>query len=210
MAIIVPTVTAENTHVYREQVERLEVFAERVHIDLMDGVFTPNTSISASQVWLPKGLVSDIHVMYQNPIDAVQALVPLRPNLIVIPAESDFSIEAILGITKNTGVKIGVALLPDTSVDSVATIISSIDHLLIFSGNLGYQGGSFADVKLLEKVAQAKNYNQNIEIGWDGGVNDSNVPALASGGIEVLNVGGYIHTAPNPGLAYNALKALIP
>jgi pentose-5-phosphate-3-epimerase len=44
-----------------------------------------------------------------------------------------------------------------------------------------------------------------LEIGWDGGINDRNISQLVFGGVDVLNVGGYIQNANNPERAYNSL-----
>lgn len=210
MSQIVPTITAENPHVFREQAERVQSFAERVHIDLMDGVFTPNQSLDTSQVWLLDGLVNDIHLMFQYPQDVLEQLVVLAPALIVIPAEATFDIDEVVELLHANGIKLGIALLAETSVEMVKELLPKIDHLLIFSGNLGYQGGSVANLGLLAKITAAKAINPELEIGWDGGVNNSNVAQLTSAGVDVINVGGSIHAAPDPGLAYHALTALIP
>ena len=33
----------------------------------------------------------------------------------------------------------------------------------------------------------------DLEFGWDGGITDQNVAVLVNGGVDVLNVGGFIH-----------------
>jgi len=84
----------------------------------------------------------------------------------------------------------------------------SFDHVLVFSGNLGRHGGE-ADLGLLEKVRQIKAHHPEVEIGWDGGINDQNVKQLVEAGVEVLNVGGYIQKADDPEHAYATLKRVI-
>lgn len=210
MAQIVPTITVENAHVYREQVERVEGFARRIHIDLMDGVFTPNKSVAPEAAWWPEGMKADVHVMFQEPANAIEVLLKLSPKLIIIPAESEFDFAQLQKFRTESKAQFGVALLPETSIASVQGVLQQVDHLLIFSGNLGYQGGSVADLTLLEKVQQAKSINPNIEIGWDGGVNAENVRQLADAGVDIINSGGYIHRAPDPALAYHNLVKLLP
>lgn len=210
MATIVPTITAENPHIYREQVERVQAFASRLHIDLMDGIFTPNKSVGVEQIWWPEGTIADIHLMFQNPEEQLETVTKLKPNSVIIHAESSIDIEEFVKELRQSGINCGVALFPETSVESLGDAIRHIDHLLIFSGNLGYQGGSFANLDLLEKVAQAKALNPALEIAWDGGINETNVRALAAAGVEVLNVGGYVQAAPDAGLAYKTLVELLP
>jgi ribulose-phosphate 3-epimerase len=102
------------------------------------------------------------------------------------------------------GIRAGLAILPGTSVESVEQIINSFDHLLIFSGDLGHFGGK-ADLSLLAKAQEAKEHHPDLEIGWDGGVNDQNAKQIADGGIDVLNVGGFIQNATNSEEAYGKL-----
>ncbi len=209
MATIVPTITAEESHTFRAQIETIEPFADRLHIDLMDGEFTPNKSLKIDAVWLPEDTTTDIHLMYQNPEAELDTLIKLKPATVVIPAESDCDVSAFAKALNDEGIQLGLALLPGTTVDSVQHILSSVQHVLIFSGNLGHQGGSFANLDLLDKVEELKRLNSNITIGWDGGVNEKNVKKIASAGIDIINVGGYIQTAPDPVLAYETLVELI-
>src|SRR5690606_33107970 len=103
---------------------------------------------------------------------------------------------------------VGVSILHDTKVDKIKSAVKDIPHVLIFSGDLGRFGGK-ADMKLLDKVKQLKKLNQNIEIGWDGGISLENAKDLAEGGIDILNVGGAIQRAKDPKQAYDKLKALV-
>ena len=96
--------------------------------------------------------------------------------------------------------------MPGTPVDKIKSALGNIDHVLVFSGNLGYQGGSEADVALLDKVKKLRELKPTLEIGWDGGVSDQNARQLAEGGVDVLNTGGFVHNAENPSDAYAKLK----
>lgn len=209
MAIIVPTITAENAHVYRDQIERVQSFAKHIHIDLMDGVFTPNVSIAPEQIWWPEDVVADVHLMFQKPDSQLETLVSLKPRLIIIHAESDCDVVEFAQTLNQAGISCGVALFPETDTAVIKQYADKIQHVLIFSGNLGHQGGSVANLDLLKKVDEIKAYNTELEIAWDGGVNDSNVTTLAHAGVEVINAGGYIHTAFNAESAFEQLSDLL-
>ena len=73
--------------------------------------------------------------------------------------------------------------------------------------HLGFHGGE-ADLSLLDKVREVRQLYPEVEIGWDGGINDSNAAQLIVAGVDVLNVGGYVHKAPSPNDAYATLKTL--
>ena len=103
---------------------------------------------------------------------------------------------------------VGIALLQDTPVETLNHFINVIDHVLIFSGNLGHHGGS-ADLGLLGKVHAIRQMNPQIEIGWDGGINDQNILVLRDAGVSVFNTGGYIQNADDPKNAYESLTNLL-
>lgn len=206
--IICPAVLAGEPHEFREQIERVSSFAKRIQIDLMDGVFAPTKSVELERVWWPHHIKADIHLMYQNPMKFLEALISLKPHMVIIHNEAEVHHMHFAAELHRHGIKAGLALLKDTPVAYAEQIMHSFDHLLIFSGDLGRFGGE-VDLSLLEKVTQAKTHHPDIEIGWDGGVSDHNARALAEGGVEVLNAGGFIQKADNPRDAYAKLEAAI-
>jgi pentose-5-phosphate-3-epimerase len=102
----------------------------------------------------------------------------------------------------------GLALLPETNPEHVLDELEYLDHVLIFSGNLGHFGGA-ADLTLLRKVDKLKRYKPSLEIGWDGGANLDTVKQLSDGGVDVINVGGFIQLSENPKSAFEQLTSLI-
>jgi ribulose-phosphate 3-epimerase len=207
MVDICPTIDAEDPETYRKQVERIALFAHRVHIDLGDGEFTPNKLVPIDEVWWPGGVRADLHVMFERPFEHVDALIALGPQLIIVQAEAEGEFGMFAEKVRRHGIEVGVALLQDTSVDLIKPALGLVDHVLIFSGNLGYQGGSDADLGLLEKAKAVKSIRSTIEIGWDGGVNDQNIKQLVEGGVEVVNVGGFIQSAHDAAKAYESLSS---
>jgi ribulose-phosphate 3-epimerase len=205
---ICPTITTDNPSVYKLQIEQTLSYAHRIHIDLADGIFTRNKLMAIEDVWWPGGVRADLHVMYKEPFDHLAALIALRPQLIIVHAESEGDFVSFAADAHRYGIEVGVALLPETPVEAIRPALDMIDHVMLFSGNLGHFGGH-ADMGLLGKAQEIKSLNPRIELGWDGGVNDQNARLLALGGIDVLNAGGYLHGAMAPNTAYATLKAAV-
>ena len=210
MAVICPTVTAFDPHEYRKQMERLQPFAKRVHIDLMDGEFAPTKSPGLDKVWWPEEFTADIHLMYRRPMDEMGQLLKLKPSLVVIHAEAEVNYTDFAAKLHQAGIEAGLAILRNTPVESVVNIMRSFDHALVFSGDLGRHGGQ-ADLSLLAKVrAIRENYSASeIEISWDGGITDQNASQLVEAGVDVLNVGGFIQNAEQPQEAYQKLLGVV-
>ncbi len=206
--VICPTITAREPHEYREQIERVAAFAQRIHIDLSDGVFAPNKLIDISHVWWPAGTIADIHLMYTAVKPFLNQLIQLKPHMIILHAEAAGNFYDVFHPLNEAGIKVGVAVLPDTPIEKIKPAMHDIDHVLIFSGNLGYHGG-VANLRLLDKARKLKKQNPSLEIGWDGGINTINIHQIAMDGVSVLNVGASIQGSDNPEHAYATLKKLI-
>jgi ribulose-phosphate 3-epimerase len=208
MSIICPTILATNLNEYKKQLAKVEGFAERIQVDLKDNDFAPGVSMPLKDIFWPEPIIADIHIMFRDPQDHLQTIIDLKPNMVIVHAESNCDIPKFAADLRVNGIKTGVCILQATTVDEVAYIFPHVQHLLIFSGDLGHFGGK-ADLNLLDKVTQAKNVHKYLEIGWDGGINESNVKQLAQNGVDVLNVGGAIQNADNPQHAYATIKANI-
>jgi ribulose-phosphate 3-epimerase len=204
MAEVAPTILTETLDEYKASVDRLTPFASRVHIDISDGEFAPTFLLGEAQLYWPANWRVDIHAMVTRPSEHIAQLIALKPSLIVFHAEVQEDRAALINQVKAAGIKAGIALLKTTVPSTVADIIRLADHVLIFSGELGKNGGT-ASLMQLEKIRLVKAINPAVEIGWDGGANVENAYTLTQGGVNVLNVGGAIASAQDPAAVFAAL-----
>lgn len=207
MPTICPTITVETPQEFSEQLARIQAFAPRLHIDLADGAFAPRKLLDPAQAYVPAEIATDIHVMFAQPMSQLMTLISLRPQLIIVHAEAEGAATVLQELQK-VGIKAGIALLPATTVKSAASLVQQADHVLIFAGHLGYQGGE-ADMSQLSKVKEITALNPEAEVAWDGGVNDQNIAELAAGGVDVINVGGFIQHAADPAAAFARLQLAV-
>jgi ribulose-phosphate 3-epimerase len=204
MPVVCPTILAANKADYDSQVKKIANLGKRIQIDLTDGKFAATKTVTPQAAWWPAGFMADIHLMFKDPLPAARSLVSKEPNRRLAHAESDGNFDKLHELCRHLNIKLGLALLPATPPELIDSAVKKIDHVLIFSGDLGSFGGH-ADLGLLDKVVYLKAKNADLEIGWDGGINDRNISQLVFGGVDVLNVGGYIQNANNPERAYNSL-----
>lgn len=205
---IVPSILTDNKQDYRTQVEKINVFTRRVQIDVTDGKFAPTQTLDVTNVWWPKNWQADLHLMVTNPSENLDTVLKLNPSLCILHAEASEDLMPTFQALKGAGIKVGVALLPSTFPGNVKQYIEAADHVLIFAGQLGMQG-SPADLMQMEKIALVRNMKPEVEIGWDGGANMSNVRALAHADLDVINVGSVIALADNPAEVFQELVAEI-
>jgi ribulose-phosphate 3-epimerase len=208
MSQIVPTVTAEDIDNFIIQYKLVSSFANRIHLDIMDGKFAPTISPTPNKSWFGfKGSILDIHIMHSRPELVIDDLLELSPSLVIVHAESNTDVPLLASKLRLLNIKTGIALLPETNIDEIEYILPHVQHVLIFGGHLGFHGG-VADLKMLEKAKSIKSIYKNIELSWDGGANINNIKAIVESGIDVVNVGSAIHTANNPKDAYLELSKL--
>lgn len=209
MAVITPTITTADPHKFREQMEKIASFSEGVHLDFADGIFAPTELLPIDEAWRSDDLITHAHIMYQKPLEVIEDIMHLEADLVILHAESD-DVKKCLELLLENGTRTGIAVLPETSTADLQDleIDDLFDHILVFGGNLGHQGGT-ADLDQLEKVERLKKAYPDIELAWDGGVNDKNIKKIVKAGISVVNVGGFIKNTQYPKSAYDTLVSLV-
>ena len=207
MSIVVPTITTDDPHEYREQMTLIASFSEGVHLDFADGEFAPTELLPLASAWRDDLLITHAHIMYQRPLEVIEDIMQLDADLVILHVESD-DVEKCLEQLQENGTRTGLALLPETPVGELSRFKDLFDHVLVFGGHLGYQGGE-ADLDQLQKVRKIKKMYPDVELAWDGGIKPDNIRQIAEAGVSVLNVGGAIKNAKSPQKAYDELVSLL-
>jgi ribulose-phosphate 3-epimerase len=208
MAEVVPTILSTTRDDYEVRFRRVKGFAKRIHVDISDGKFTDTVTVGLGDVEVSDGMIVDLHLMVSDPERAIETVVELKPSLVIVHFEADGEHDEIFETLHEAGIKAGLAILPETSVDEVAELLGLVDHLLVFTGTLGHNGGSFR-ANCLTKIAQARAINSDLEIAVDGGVDDVTGAEAVTAGADVLDCGAFIHNASDPEAAYRKLDILV-
>jgi ribulose-phosphate 3-epimerase len=206
MSKIIPTILTNDTALYKRYIEVYANFTRHAQIDISDGQFTPEATISAASVWWPRGWSCDIHLMVNSPASYAATIIKLHPSLCIMHAEANEDLLPTFNKLKEQGIKVGVALMKQTYPGDVKRYIEAADHVLIFAGEIGRQGGK-ADMLQIEKVDLIRAIKPDVEIGWDGGANMTNVRVIAHAGIDVIYVGSALSHAQDTVTMYQSLIA---
>lgn len=207
MASIVPTILTGDPAEYAKFASLYPTFAKRIQLDIADGTFVATTTIPLSSIQaLPAGVQNDLHMMVARPTEHLPDIIRLKPKLVIFHAEAGENLLPVFAELKKAGIQTGVALMQSTYPGKVKSYIEVVDHVLIFAGKLGMQGGT-ADLLQIEKVKLIRAIKSDVELGWDGGVNLDNVRALGHADIDAINVGSFIAMNSDPRAAYQALVA---
>ena len=123
----------------------------------MDGVFVPNISfgfpiLKAVSAYCTKFI--DVHLMIKQPNRYFSMLHEAGAQGLSIHFEGIIISTEILQKFKRLGMKAGLALNPQTSLETVKELLPSIDYLLLMSVNPGFGGQQFIE-DTVNKVKQA-------------------------------------------------------
>ena len=169
--------------------------AGAIHVDVMDGHFVPNITLGPpvlKSIRRITALPLDVHLLIENADRYLDAFVDAGATWISLHAEALPHLQRSVAHLKGRGVQAGVALNPATPLAVLEEILPELDYVLVMSVNPGFGGQKFLPASL-EKVrrlrAQIADRGLRARIEVDGGVDLTNIRALAEAGAEILVAG---------------------
>lgn len=173
--------------------------ADYLHIDIMDGKFVDNKTWTISEITkITKNstLPLDVHLMVNNPSKYIEDYAMLNTNDIIFHYEAVKDVNSMIDEIKNYGLKVGIAINPDTDVEKIFPYLDKIDLVLVMSVYPGKSGQSFIEesldkIRKLKQEIQEKNLKTLISV--DGGINDETGKLCKEAGVDILVSASYIH-----------------
>lgn len=211
---IAPSLMCMDLALFREQLTFLDSRADFLHIDIMDGHYVPNLTLSPFFMKAVKS-VSDVpmdaHLMVTDPAFWVPALAEagaayITPHAEVINAHAFRIIEMI----RAHGCKPGIAINPVTPLSTVEPYLHRLDKLTIMTVDPGYAAQPFIP-EVVEKIEAARDFRTrkglNFLIEIDGSCNRATYARMVNSGADVLVLGttGLFHRADTIEAAWDVM-----
>ena len=194
---ISPSIFAADFAKLGEEARRLGA-ADAIHVDIMDGHFVPNLSLSPTALAAINRSTDkflDVHIMVYNPFNYIEDLVKRGADQITFHLEATEDVEETIDYIKKCNVKVGLALCPETSDSLIIKYLDKIDTLLLMTVHPGFGGQKFLP-EMLEKIAFAKKLKDQMELKFeiqvDGGIDDTTAPLCIEAGADNLVAGTYL------------------
>ena len=172
-----------------EEIDSLE--SDYIHIDIMDGKFVPN---KVDMEELPNlNTKRDVHLMVYDVYKYIDIYKKYNPEYITFHVEAVDNVKEVIEYIHSLGIKVGLSIKPNTSVNSILEYLNDIDLVLVMSVEPGAGGQKFImnstnKIEELYDIRNSNNYKYMIEV--DGGVN-YNTKDLCNKA-DILVVGSYI------------------
>ncbi len=112
---------------------------------------------------------------------------------------------AIGGVGSLGRAEVGLAVLPNTSVEAVFPYLDRVRFIQFLAVSPGFSGQKF-DEKILEKIQTLRARDKNAIIEVDGGINGETASPVIKAGANVLVSSSYIWNHSNPREAFLSLK----
>lgn len=198
-----------------EEVVRMEkAGADMIHCDVMDGMFVPNLTFGQKTIADIKkcsDIPLDVHLMIESPERYLDRFIEAGADRLAFHIEAtDFAHENLTRI-KVAGVKAGIAVSPDTSLEKAYSLLDYCNFVVVMGVYPGFGGQKYIPrtterIKRLADEIKARRLDVEIEI--DGGVIGENMKEIADAGATVMVSGNYIFGASDPAAVIAKFKAL--
>ncbi len=185
---------------------------DMLHLDIMDGHFVPNISFGSQVVNSIKKITKlplDVHLMIENPQEFISVFARAGARIITVSAEACINLGEEIGAIKKEGLEVGVALNPQTPVESLLNYLNQIDMALLMTVEPGFGGQKFIS-SVLPKIAHLRDHisksQLDVDIQVDGGIDLNTARLVVDNGANVLVAGEYIFGSPDPRKAIADLR----
>ncbi len=183
-----------------ETIQKIEESsADYIHVDMMDGVFVPNTTYTSQEIkkmFKKTTKKLDVHMMVCSPNKFVKDFAKMsNVEYLTLHYESHRRPIDVINMIRHTPLKVGIAINPETKVSHIVPMLNHIDQVLVMSVKPGFGGQEFMNeilykIETLRDLREENGYHYIISV--DGGINDKTAKLCKKAGADMVVSGSYI------------------
>lgn len=163
------------------------------HCDVMDGSFVPNMTMGIMDIKTIRKYTDklvDAHLMIENPSTKIDLFIDAGVDLIYIHPEAERYVIKTLAYIKSKGVKAGIAINPDTSIETVYEMLNLVDYVMVMTVNPGFAGQPFIDFMRdkIKRLVELKK-ERDFKIIIDGAMSPEKIKEMSELGADGFILG---------------------
>lgn len=195
---IIPAVLTDSEEELIKLTRIANKFAPRIQFDFMDSRFVPSKSVPVESVLSIPGTASSLeaHLMVFNPERYFGVLSEANFEMVIFHVEAVEDAPGTIDEIRSFGLLPGVAVNPDTSINSIESLYKEVEEILFMTVYPGYYGRPIV-WEALDRAREFKERHPEVIIGVDGGVKLDNVEKIVKSGADRICVGSAIFKAHN-------------
>ena len=178
------------------EIAAVSPYVESLHLDIMDGVFTPDFGLNARLVRdlaAVTRLPLDVHLMVSHSLMAAIRYAELGVRSIAVHIESEPAFGEVASLLRGHGVRAVAALRHSTPVAELDAVRDQADGLLYLTAPAG--GGDF-DPGAFERLAVRP---RGLPTTVDGRIEPSHFARLREVGVDLVVLGATLFSAQQVG-----------
>lgn len=193
MLEIIPAILTNNPQELEEKIREVEGLVSRVQIDIIDGVFADNKTISLESLAnLDTALLLDVHLMTKDPSLWVEKSVRAMADRVIGQIELMENQEDFVYKVQEAARPVGLAIDLETPVASLdPLLLNNLDVILVMAVKAGFSGQEF-DTRVVDKIKELAEIREKdllkFRICVDGGVNAENIKSIEEAGADEVAV----------------------
>lgn len=191
-----PSLMTMDLDKFKEQITFLNEHVDSYHIDIMDGHYVPNISLSPwfiQEVRKISALPLSAHLMVTDPAFWVDQLIAINCEWICMHAEVlDGLAFRLIDQIHDAGLKAGIVLNPETPVSVILPYIDLLDKVTIMTVDPGFAGQRFIEGaldKIVELRELREKFDYNYVIEMDGSSNRKSFKRIDEANPDIYIVG---------------------
>ena len=187
---IAPSILSADLLKVNDEIKGVGRYADLIHVDIMDGIFVPPTTVDSNFVKTINPKVPlDVHLMVHEPSDYfIKGFIDAGVHSITIHEEACRYPAKQINFIKQNKKKAAISIKPDTSLDKIRKYLDAVDMVLIMTVEPGWAGQKFIE-STMHKVSELRKLKPKLDIEVDGGINPYTARIAFEAGANVFVAG---------------------
>ncbi len=190
---LAPSILSADLKKVNREIKEVEKYSDLIHIDIMDGIFVPPTTIDAKFVKTIKTKVPlDVHLMVHEPSNAyIKGFIDAGAYSVTIHEEACKNPMEQINFIKKCNAKASISIKPNTPLDKIKNYLDFVDMVLVMSVEPGWAGQKFIE-STMPKIIELRKLKPNLDIEVDGGISHYTARTAFESGANVFVAGSSI------------------